>query len=198
MATSRTIGVSIPVPEPYGSLLQRCRAGFGDPAAHAIPSHVTLLPPTDVTSAVLPPLVRHLAAVARAGRAFPLRLAGTGTFRPRSPVVFVTLVEGGPECAELQEAVRSGPVPRPLDFPYHPHVTVAHGIPAEALDRAQRELADFAADWTVTGFSLYERGADEVWHPLREFPFGRPSGTRPAVPQQPGVPHAEGVPQARP
>ncbi len=43
---TRLIGVSIPVPEPYGSLLQRRRAGFGDPAAHAIPSHVTLLPPT--------------------------------------------------------------------------------------------------------------------------------------------------------
>lgn len=49
-----TIGVSIAVPEPHGSLLQERRAGFGDPAACGIPTHVTLLPPTEVdTSAAL-------------------------------------------------------------------------------------------------------------------------------------------------
>ncbi len=178
------IGVSIAVPEPYGSLLQRHRAGFGDPAAHAIPSHVTLLPPTEIDSAVLPGLCEHLAVVAGAGRAFPLRLDGTGTFRPRSPVVFVVLAEGAAECAELQEAVRSGPVVRELDFPYHPHVTVAHGIPDGALDRAQRELAGFTAGWGVAGFSLYERDPAGAWHALREFPFGRPPGAAPVVPQQ--------------
>lgn len=40
-----TIGVSIAVPEPHGSKLQQLRAGFGDAAAHGIPTHVTLLPP---------------------------------------------------------------------------------------------------------------------------------------------------------
>ncbi len=43
-----TLGVSIAVPEPYGSLLQERRAGFGDQAAHGIPTHVTLVPPTEV------------------------------------------------------------------------------------------------------------------------------------------------------
>jgi 2'-5' RNA ligase len=190
---TRTIGVAIAVPEPYGSLLQRRRAGFGDPAAHAIPTHVTLLPPTDVEPAVLPKFARHLADVARAAKAFPLRLAGTGTFRPRSPVVYVTIAEGAAECARLQEAVRSGPVVRELDFPYHPHVTVAHGIAPEAMDRAQRELADFAADWTVAAVSLYERDQDEVWHTLGEFPLGRPPGAHPALPQQHGLPHGRPV-----
>jgi 2'-5' RNA ligase len=179
------IGVSITVPEPYGSLLQRRRTDFGDPAAHGIPSHVTLLPPTGIDAEALPPLCEHLAAVAGAGRPFPLRLSGSGTFRPVSPVVFVVLAEGAPRCAVLQEAVRSGPVRRELDFPYHPHVTVAHDIPADAMDRAQRELADFSASWTVSGFSLYERDPAGAWHALREFPFGRPPGAESsAVPQQ--------------
>ncbi len=177
-------GVSIAVPEPYGSLLQRRRAGFGDQAAHAIPSHITLLPPTEVDAEALRPFSEHLAAVAEAGRAFPLRLESTGTFRPLSPVVFVTLAEGAGECAALQEHVRSGPVTRELDFPYHPHVTVAHGIAEEALDRAQRDLAGFTAAWTVAGFSLYERGADGVWRTLRDYPFGRSPGAPPGVPQQ--------------
>lgn len=178
-----TIGVSISVPEPHGSELQQLRAGFGDAAAHGIPTHVTLLPPTEVDSAVLPAIEAHLGEVAAAGRPFPMRLAGTGTFRPLSPVVFVRVVEGAEACAWLQKQVRdaSGPVARELQFPYHPHVTVAHGIDEAAMDRAHAELADYAAQWPCTGFALYEQGADGVWRKLREFVFG---GT--VVPPQAG------------
>ncbi|MEG3630882.1 2'-5' RNA ligase family protein [Streptomyces poriticola] len=169
-----TIGVSIAVPEPHGSELQQLRAGFGDAAAHCIPTHVTLLPPTEVAAASLPAIETHLADVAGAGRPFPMRLSGTGTFRPLSPVVFVRVVEGGEACAWLQQQVRdaSGPLARELQFPYHPHVTVAHGIEEAAMDRAFEELADYEAQWPCSGFALYAQGADGVWGKLREFPFG--------------------------
>jgi 2'-5' RNA ligase len=173
-----TIGVSISVPEPHGSLLQQRRAGFGDAAAHGIPTHVTLLPPTEVDSTALPAIEAHLVEVAAAGRPFAMRLCGTGTFRPLSPVVFVQIVEGAEACTWLQKQVRdaSGPVARELQFPYHPHVTVAHSISEEAMDRAFAELADYEADWPCTGFALYEQGADEVWRKLREYTFGGPVG----------------------
>ncbi|MEV6735993.1 2'-5' RNA ligase family protein [Streptomyces sp. NPDC051104] len=169
-----TIGVSIAVPEPHGSEIQELRAGFGDAAARCIPTHVTLLPPTEVDSADLPAIESHLVAVAAAGRPFPMRLAGTGTFRPLSPVVYVKVVEGAVACFRLQRQVRdpSGPVARELLFPYHPHVTVAHGIDDASMDRAYEELADYAAEWPCTGFALYEQGADGVWRKLREFRFG--------------------------
>ncbi|MFI9153943.1 2'-5' RNA ligase family protein [Streptomyces sp. NPDC053367] len=176
-----TIGVSIAVPEPHGSLLQERRAGFGDAAAHGIPTHVTLLPPTEVEAGDLPAVEAHLTGVAAAGRPFPMRLSGTGTFRPLSPVVFVNVVEGAEECARLQQQVRdaSGPVARELQFPYHPHVTVAHGIDEAAMDRAFEELADYEAAWPCTGFALYEQGPDGVWRKLRDYLFGGP-----VVPQQ--------------
>jgi 2'-5' RNA ligase len=169
-----TIGVSIAVPEPHGSLLQERRAGFGDAAAHSIPTHVTLLPPTEVDAADLPAVEAHLTEVAAAGRPFPMKLSGTDTFRPLSPVVYVRVVQGAEECARLQQRVRdaSGPVPRELQFPYHPHVTVAHGICEAALDRAFAELSGFEADWPCTGFALYEQGLDGVWRKLREYTFG--------------------------
>ena len=169
-----TIGVSIAVPEPHGSLLQERRAGFGDAAAHGIPTHVTLLPPTEVEAAQLPAIEAHLVDVAAAGRPFPMRLSGTGTFRPLSPVVYVQVVEGGSACTWLQKQIRdaSGPVARDLHFPYHPHVTVAHGIDDELMDRAFEALADYRAEWSCTGFALYEQGADGVWRKLREFAFG--------------------------
>ncbi|WP_225836161.1 2'-5' RNA ligase family protein [Streptomyces sp. NK08204] len=168
-----TIGVSIAVPEPHGSLLQERRAGFGDAAAHCIPTHVTLLPPTEVDEAELPAIEAHLAEVAAGSRPFPMCLSGTGTFRPLSPVVYVRVVQGAEECARLQQRVRdaSGPVARELQFPYHPHVTVAHGIEEAAMDRAFAELADYDAQWPCTGFALYEQGADEVWRKLRDYTF---------------------------
>ncbi|MFF3321472.1 2'-5' RNA ligase family protein [Streptomyces sp. NPDC002889] len=177
-----TLGVSIAVPEPYGSLLQERRAGFGDPAAHGIPTHITLLPPTEVDSARLPAIEAHLAAVAAAGRPFPMRLCGTGTFRPLSPVVFVQVVEGGAACTWLQKRVRdaSGPLVRELQFPYHPHVTVAHGIADELMDRAYEELADYRAEWTCASFALYEQGPDAVWRQIHEYAFGGGIGGVPA------------------
>ncbi|MFD3658153.1 2'-5' RNA ligase family protein [Streptomyces sp. NPDC058620] len=182
-----TLGVSIAVPEPYGSLLQERRASFGDPAAHGIPTHVTLLPPTEAQAADLPAIEAHLAQIAAAGRPFPMRLSGTGTFRPLSPVVFVQVVEGASACAWLQKRVRdaSGPLVRDLQFPYHPHVTVAHGIAEEAMDRAYEELSVYEAAWTCGSFALYEQGADAVWRKINEFPFGAGGGA-PAVPAQGG------------
>jgi len=187
-----TLGVSIAVPEPYGSFLQERRAGFGDPAAHGIPTHVTLLPPTEVDAAALPAVEAYLAQVAAEGRPFPMRLEGTGTFRPISPVVFVKIVEGAEECTLLQERIRAahGPCARELLFPYHPHVTVAHGIDEEAMDRAFAELKDFEAAWTINGFALYEQGSDGVWRLDREYPFGaggsgeQPEAASPVVPRQ--------------
>lgn len=169
-----TIGVSIAVPEPHGSLLQERRAGFGDPAACGIPTHVTLLPPTEVDDSALPAVEAHLLEVAAAGRPFPMRLSGTGTFRPLSPVVYVRVAEGAEACTWLQKQVRdaSGPVARELHFPYHPHVTVAHAIDDAGMDRAYEELAGYEAEWPCTGFALYEQGTDGVWRKLREYAFG--------------------------
>ncbi|WP_049579392.1 2'-5' RNA ligase family protein [Streptomyces sp. SBT349] len=180
-----TLGVSIAVPEPHGSRLQRRRVGFGDAAASGIPTHVTLLPPTEVAEADRPAIEDHLAGIAAAARPFPMRLFGTGTFRPLSPVVFVQVVEGVSACGWLQERIREegGPLARELGFPYHPHVTVAHGISEEAMDTAQTELAAYEAAWTVGGFALYEQGHGGAWRLRREFRFSpyprqrRPSAT---------------------
>ena len=123
-----TIGVSIAIPSPHAEMLQAKRASFGDPLADSIPTHVTLLPPTEVDGDDLSDVVEHLAEVAAHGHAFPMVLRGTGTFRPISPVVFVTVAAGVSGCELLADAVRSGPLEVDLTFPYHPHVTIAHHL----------------------------------------------------------------------
>ena len=173
-AATRTIGVALPIPEPYGSQLQRQRASFGDAMAEAIPTHITLLPPTAVDDGDLPKIEAHLLDVASRHLPFRLHLRGTATFRPVSPVVFVVVVEGISNCEMLSTAVRSGPLPAELPFPYHPHVTVAHHLNGEALDFAFEALADFEAAFDITGFALYQHGHDGLWRRQRDFVLGGP------------------------
>ena len=170
---SRSIGVAIGLPEPYNSELQRWRERLGDPNAGRIPPHVTLLPPTDVPSDSLSEIEEHLRLVAMGEQDFDIRLRGSATFRPVSPVVFVPLVQGISECERLESKVREGPLHREIRFPYHPHVTVAHDLPADALDAAFGALASYEADFRVHGFSLFEQDADGTWRPQRDFVFGR-------------------------
>jgi len=168
----RTIGVAIPIPPPFGSELQDCRRSFGDPMADAIPPHITLLPPTDIEPGEVPHIDKHLTAVAASGAPFEVHLRGTATFRPVSPVVFVALARGISHCEMLANAVRTGPLLVELHFPYHPHVTVAHNVPDEALDRAFNVLADYEAKFEVTSFGRYEHLPDGRWVQQQTFPLG--------------------------
>lgn len=169
----RDVGVAIGLPEPHSSQLQGWRTRLGDPNAAAIPPHVTLLPPTAVAQCDLPGIEEHLRRVARECAPFEIHLRGSGTFRPVSPVVFVPLTAGISNCEQLERRVRSGPLQRAARFPYHPHVTVAHDVPDEVLDRGYCALAGYQARFRVWGFSLFEQGPDGMWRPLRDFPFGR-------------------------
>ena len=168
---AHTIGVAIAVPEPYGAELTKWRETLGDPLASAIPPHITLITPMQVDDDQLASVVDHLALVASGQWPFEIRLRGTGSFRPVSPVVFVALAAGISDCERVERAVRVGPLSHPVKFNYHPHVTVAHDVPSDVLDRAFDELADYEALFAVLGFGLFERGDDGVWRTEREFAF---------------------------
>lgn len=165
----RTIGVAVAIPEPWASQLQDYRARLGDATASMIPTHITLVPPTEVAEELVDAIEEHLDAVATTVDAFAVHLRGTGTFRPVSPVVFVAVVEGISSCEQLASAVRRGPLGVELSFPYHPHVTVAHDLSEEALDRAFEELADFECTFEVDDFHLYVHDEQEGWRPTRDF-----------------------------
>jgi 2'-5' RNA ligase len=169
-----TIGVAIAVPDPWGAHLQAYRASLGDPTATGIPTHITLVPPCEVDDVALPEVEKHLAEAAAGASAFSIHLRGTGTFRPVSPVVFVTVVRGISSCEQLALSVRSGPLATELVFPYHPHVTVAHDLDDATLDRAFEELADFECQFEAQHFELYVHDADLGWRPTREFALAAP------------------------
>ena len=182
--SSRSFGVAIGLPEPWTSELQRWRQELGDPSACGIPPHVTLLPPTCLDEGELGAVEEHLRHVAACEQPFVMHLRGTASFRPVSPVVFLSLVEGIGDCERVEEQVRSGPLERRLRFPYHPHVTVAHDLDDSGLDRAFAALQDYEARFSVWGFTLFEQDGVGVWRPQRDFPFG--GGGLPGPPEPPG------------
>jgi 2'-5' RNA ligase len=167
-----TIGVSVAVPEPWAEELRSYRVRLGDAAAAGIPTHITLLPPIEVQGEELPKIHHHLCDVAAGARPFVTRLRGTGTFRPVSPVVFVNVVEGIAGCEQLAAGLRGGPLAVEQQFPYHPHVTIAHHLDEQLLDQAFEELAPFDCRFDVDRFSLYEHRVDDGWTPVRDFPLG--------------------------
>jgi 2'-5' RNA ligase len=167
--STTTIGVAIAVPEPWGSYLQDYRTALGDRTAQGIPTHITLMPPFAVDLDDLPLIEQHLMEASGCSDAFRIHLRGTGTFRPVSPVVFVTVVEGISSCEQLAFAVRRGPLRTELQFPYHPHVTVAHHLPDPLLDRAFEELASFDCTFAADHFSMYVHDAEAGWVVARDF-----------------------------
>jgi len=167
-----TLGVAIAIPQPHATVLTNWRRRVGDPAAELIWPHVTLLPPTPVRTADMADIDKHLTETAAAGDPFVMHLAGTGTFRPTTPVVFIQISRGVGDCEVLEKAIRQGPLERHLDFPYHPHVTVAHEVEDGGLDAAYDGLAGFVARFTVKRFGLFSRDHDGRWRWRTEYELG--------------------------
>ena len=166
-----TIGVSLAVPEPWGSELQEYRIGMGDADAHHIPTHITLLPPHELAESDLDAVVQHLGEVAAGIDPFRVHLRGTGTFQPVSPVVFVGVVQGISACEMLAAAVLQGPLAIERAFPFHPHVTIAHHLPEAKLEQAFVEFERFDAAFDVTEMWMYLHDDVSGWQPTHAFAF---------------------------
>jgi 2'-5' RNA ligase len=177
VSNGMSLGVILGFPPEIAEELQRWRASFGDPMATVIPAHITLVtttPTQDWESAR-----DHVREVARTQAPFMVTIAGTGSFRPVSPVVFINVEEGFGACVELHEKLQTGPLERELPFAYHPHVTIAHDVAPESLDEAETVLKDYRATFPVVSMGLYEHDTDGIWQLREELDFGtEPDGER--------------------
>ncbi|MHA7248071.1 2'-5' RNA ligase family protein [Arthrobacter tecti] len=166
-----SVGVVIAIPEPIAGELERWRASFGDPMAALVPPHITLITTTPATD--WPETIRHVREVAASQRSFTVTLKSTGTFRPLTPVVYVNVTEGFESCVELHRRLQAGPLKRELEYPFHPHVTVAHDVSEASMDSAEDSLDDFEASFTVRTMGLYEHDITGVWKLREELIFGQ-------------------------
>ncbi|GAB3041719.1 2'-5' RNA ligase family protein [Sediminivirga luteola] len=167
-----SVGVTIDIPEPYGSELRGRRLQFGDARAETIPAHITIIPPCTIPAGSWPGVREHIVEVADQTSPFTIELRGTGTFRPVSPVVFVAVANGIAHCQSLSAQLRQGVLDQDLAFPYHPHVTIAQELDDERLDIAYDALADFELSFMVHGFGVYLHGPDGEWRLQDRVHFG--------------------------
>lgn len=170
-ANEEWLGVIIAVPEPWVSQITEARLALGDQLAAKVPAHVTIMPPIAVPFHQREEVFEHLGRVAKAHGPFRIKIDGTGTFMPVSPVAFLNITEGARECAELAEDVRSGPLDYSLRFPYHPHITIGHNLPENTLKTALQLGKDFEASWMVHGFRLDRVGEDGSYTSAALFDF---------------------------
>lgn len=168
--SGRTLGLAIEVPPPFGTRVDEARAGY-EPGHHRMPAHITLIPPFDADDEAVLAVRQHCEGVARAHVPFEVRLRGTGSFRPASPVAYVDVTGGADACAALEAALRTGPLAFESRFAYHAHVTLAHADDDAVLDRALADFADAQASFAVTAFRLYEH-RDGTWVPIGEHRLG--------------------------
>ncbi len=175
-SASKVLGIAIAVPDPLGALLTEWRVKVGDPLAQLIPPHVTLLPPTEVAGMAPAEVREHLDAVAVRHAPFELHLVGTGSFRPVSQVVFVNVADGISSCEALADDIRTGPLGRSLNFPYHPHITIAHDVAPDMLELAYEGLGSVDARIEVDAFCAFAREESGRWVPVERYPLRGPAG----------------------
>lgn len=175
------IGVVIDLPEPVAGELAGARREYGDAEGAGIHPHITLRPPQLLPAARRLEARDHLQRVAAGTDPFRLELCGSGSFRPRSPVVYVRVGGDLAPLQRLQQRTCRGPLAEELAYPFHPHVTVAHGVPEPDLDRAAEALADYRATVVVDAFAFYVRTADGTWRRSRRIALGG------AAPQETGT-----------
>ncbi|RJF41592.1 2'-5' RNA ligase family protein [Actinomyces sp. 2119] len=173
-ANQCVIGVVLALPDAGAERVRTVRAMAGDPLAQVVPPHITLLPPTAVDTDALAAVADHLRWVASRTAPFDVRLREVGTFRPVSPVVYLSLRSGAAQCDLLQARVRdeAGPLARPLSFPFHPHVTLAQGLDDASLDLAATAGAELEISFEAASLDLCRLSPQGLWEEIRSFSFG--------------------------
>lgn len=163
-------GVVIRLPEPTGQELQDWRASFEDSPAAGVSPHITLM--ISESRGEWDRLVEHVRQVLAEWEPFHLEIHGTGTFRPVTPVVYLDVERGREQCLALHRALRGSGMDSASPFEYHPHVTLAHGLDDEALDRAQEMLRTYRAGFLVDRVHVYEGDEHGQWHVRETVRFG--------------------------
>lgn len=99
-----------------------------------------------------------------------ITLVGTGTFRPMSDVVFLSVGEGDQLLRSLHEqCLTLGDSASP--FLYHPHMTLVQDEPRRTLESA---LADFRDYWATVPVHALKAYIGDVtgWRPAGTVPLG--------------------------
>jgi 2'-5' RNA ligase len=174
MARQR-LGVVLLVPHPVAVEVDGLRRALGDGGVSRIAPHITLVPPVNVGERDLPKAFSIVRSAAASVAPLRLRLGPVATFVPVNPVAYLR-VGGDADDLEGLERLRTGclqgPLDRPQDHEFVPHVTVADALDPARLERVTAVLADFVADVTVDRVHVLAEQPGRVWRPVGDALLG--------------------------
>jgi 2'-5' RNA ligase len=172
------LGVVILVPQPLATEIEGLRRGLGDGSRARIMPHCTLLSPLNVPDRDLPAALAVLRDAAAATAPLTLSLGPVESFHPVSPVAYLRVTSRGDEGAleALRMNLDVGPLHRPTEHPYAPHVTICDDIDPDRTAAAAAALADFRLDLAVDRIHLMGVGPSGAWRAVADAPLGGDGG----------------------
>jgi 2'-5' RNA ligase len=171
------LGVVLLVPEPWCTEVDGLRRALGDDALPRIPSHLTLVPPVNVREDELPVAFDLVHAAAAGCPPLALHLGPAATFAPVNPVAYLAVSGEAGAMARLvglRDALHAGPLERPAEHDFVPHVTVASELPEDRLAASELALADYAADVVFERVHVLAEQPGRVWVPVADAALGGP------------------------
>lgn len=171
------------LPEPLGPYLNRLRQELV-PTCH-LRSHLTILPPRSVTTCegALKRIEEHLPA----SRPIDIELGSIQIF-PVTQVIYLSIRRGRPRLVGLHERLAANELAFAEPFAYHPHVTLAQGIPAEevreAAALARKRWAEYTGprQFIMDSATWVQSTADSDWVDLGVVRFRDARRTAPRRP----------------
>lgn len=178
----RRLAVALLAPVGAAEPIDTLRRAVGVPEPFHVAPHCTLIPPVNVRDEDLGEVRDTLRRSAAAGAPFELSVGPATTFAPQTPTLHLA-VGGSPDAMamlhRLRSAVRSGPLDRPDEWPFTPHVTLHERHPERSIAAAVDTLSGVNETWAVDRVHLLEqRRRDDgspVWIPVREEPLDGPT-----------------------
>lgn len=117
------------VPDPLAGFLDDLRKEL---VSDCLPrAHVTILPPRPLQAGADAAIER---AQTVAGGFAPFDIAtGAVEIFPTTDVIYIGIQSGERELREMYRALNQGPLAFREPFPYHPHITLAQGLPPDRV-----------------------------------------------------------------
>lgn len=162
------------IPDPLGRFLDDLRLELApDCRPHA---HVSVLPPRPLSA---PWQIVCEEARALAGEFAPFEVeAGDPAIFPATDVIYLELTRGAEEVRRLHEALSRGKLQFDEPYPFHPHITLAQGIPGDALsgyfEAASRRWREYTGPrhFLVDKAVFVQNTALSCWLDLAELSLG--------------------------
>lgn len=170
--TRQRLGVVLLIPQPLATQIDGLRRALGDGALGRIAPHVTLVPPVNIAERDLPASFAVVRSAAAASAPLELDLGPVTTFHPVNPVAYLSVGGADEQLASLRHACLTGPLDRPQEHEFVPHVTIAGDMVATRLGAVGAVLSDFAAQVTIDRVHVLAEQPGRVWVPIADMPLG--------------------------